>query len=186
MRFIFFLTLCASAVSGIRAADTRLAISPSQSRIEIAVHTTVDSFLGRLNAYEPEIFVDEDGEVSKAQLAFHFRDVSTGKESRDKSMHEWQQTGEFPDGIFTLTSMERSAAGPAIAFGRLTFHGVTRDVRFPIAIARAGSRYVIDGDVPLDTREFGLPVIRMLALLKVDPLVHVRFHLQATREMPAK
>jgi hypothetical protein len=32
----------------------------------------------------------------------------------------------------------------------------------------------------IDTREHGLPVIRLLGLLKVDPLVTVRFHLQAS------
>ncbi len=65
-----------------------------------------------------------------------------------------------------------------MAVGRLTFHGVTRDLRFPITLERDGPLYSIDGDAPIDTREFGLPVIRRLAVLKVDPLVHVRFHLQ--------
>jgi iron complex transport system substrate-binding protein len=36
------------------------------------------------------------------------------------------------------------------------------------------------GDASLDTREFGLPVIRLFGLLKVDPVVRVRFHLQGT------
>jgi hypothetical protein len=30
----------------------------------------------------------------------------------------------------------------------------------------------------VDTRDYGLPIIRVFGLLKVDPLVHVQFHLE--------
>ena len=112
-----------------------------------------------------------------ARISFHFRDVETGKDGRDKSMHSWQQTETFPDGEFVLSSLESGEGGAYTAFGRLTFHGVSRDLRFPVLITRDGNRYAIDGDAPVDTREFGLPIIRMFKVLKVDPLVHVRFHL---------
>jgi polyisoprenoid-binding protein YceI len=187
MRFTAILVLFAGVrlLSEGRASESVLTVDRTLSHIEIGVHATVDSFVGKLNAYEPEVAVNDAGEITRTRLAFHFRDVSTAKESRDKSMHRWQHTDQFPDGVFTLTNIERRPDGPATAFGRLAFHGVTRDVRFPIAIAREGRRYVIDGDVALDTRDYGLPVIRMLGLLKVDPVVHVRFHLQASRETSA-
>jgi polyisoprenoid-binding protein YceI len=168
-----------------RAADVRLSIQYPQSHIDIVVHATVDSFVGTLGACQPEISVRDDGEIAGARIAFRFRDVVTGKKSRDKAMHEWQHTDEFPDGVFVLSNIEAASEGPRTAFGRLTFHGITRDVRFPVAIVREGLRYLIDGDVPVDVRDFGLPAIRLLGVLRVDPVVHVRFHLQAARETPA-
>ncbi len=140
----------------------------------------MDSFVGKLRQFEPHVAVDDEGRVVAARIAFHFRDVATGKESRDKAMHQWQHTDEFPDGVFQLSALEPTA-GPApglVASGRLTFHGIVRDLKFPVSVLRDHGRYVIDGEATLDTRDFGLPVIRMLALLKVDPLVKVRFHLE--------
>jgi polyisoprenoid-binding protein YceI len=170
-----------SFIAPLRATETPLTIDFVQSRIEIAVKATVDSFVGRLRIFEPEVTVGDDGRVATARLAFHFGDVVTGKEKRDKAMHEWQRTAEFPDGRFEMTALESASGGVATAFGRMTFHGVTRDIRFPITVTRDGPRYSIDGDAAIDTRDYGLPKIRMMGLLTVDPLVHVRFHLQGTR-----
>ena len=179
-RHVSAVLLLAGVAMTMTAAERPLVIEPEQSRIEVAVNATVDSFVGRLAAYEPEIVVAEDGTITRARLAFHFRDVLTGKPGRDKAMHEWQQTPTHPDGLFVLTSLNAGKDSPAIARGRLSLHGVTRDVEFPVSISRDGGRYGIDGDVAVDTREFELRPIRMLVLLKVNPVVHVRFHLQGT------
>jgi polyisoprenoid-binding protein YceI len=170
-----------SGTARLVAVEFPLAIDAGQSRVEIAVRATADSFVGRLSSYEPMVTVRENGALGSARFAFHFRDVVTGKNGRDKAMHEWQHTDRFPDGLFVLTSLEPAKGAASTATGRLTFHGVTRDIQFPVTVARDGPSYAIDGDAAIDTREFGLPKIRMLALLTVDPVVHVRFHLQGTR-----
>jgi polyisoprenoid-binding protein YceI len=178
-RSLLFTALLALAPA-LRAADRPLTIDAAQSRVEVAVRATVDSFTGKLSAYEPAIAVGDDGRVTSARLAFRFRDLLTGKEGRDKAMHKWQETDRFPDGLFVLTSLEPASAPAAslVAIGRLTFHGVTRELRFPAAVVHEAGTYLLTGDAPIDTREFGLPIIRMMGLLKVDPLVHVKFHLQ--------
>jgi polyisoprenoid-binding protein YceI len=182
MRFrLILVTGALSFLTRIDATESTLAIDLPQSRIEIVVKATMDSFVGRLTAYEPTITVTEDGSIARVGLAFHFKDVVTGKDKRDKAMHSWQHTAECPDGRFEMTALEPTSGAAATAFGRLTFHGVTRDLRFPVAIVREGQRYSIDGDATLDTRDFGLPKIRMMGLLTVDPVVHVRFHLQGIR-----
>jgi polyisoprenoid-binding protein YceI len=162
------------------AAERPLTLDAAQSRLEVVVKATVDSFTGKLAKFESAVGVGEDGRVASARLAFRFRDVLTGKEGRDKAMHKWQDTEKFPDGQFVLTSLEAAPAPGAglMAIGRLTFHGVVRELRFPVTVGREGDTYAIDGDATIDTREFGLPIIRMMGLLKVDPLVHVKFHLQ--------
>jgi polyisoprenoid-binding protein YceI len=160
------------------AATRALQIDPAQSRVDIAVQATVDSFTGHLQHCDPVITLGDDGAIVSARVPFRFRDVSTGKPKRDDAMHEWQQTDRFPDGEFDLTSLTPVQPGRFTAHGQLLFHGVKHELTFPVAVTTDHALYAIDGEAVLDTREFGLPIIRMFALLKVDPLVKVSFHLQ--------
>ena len=180
VHFVRYILLAAGIAASLTGAERPLVIDYAQSRVEIVVKATVDSFVGRLNVFEPAVSLAEDGAVKSARLAFHFRDLATGKEGRDKAMHQWQDTERHPDGVFVLASLEPAVAPAAglVAIGRLTFHGVTRDLRFPASVVRDGETYALNGNATIDTREFGLPTIRLLGVLKVDPLVHVKFYLQ--------
>jgi polyisoprenoid-binding protein YceI len=179
---LLLVCLLTTTLGAAAAAERPLAIDLTQSRVEVAVKATADSFVAKLTRYEPIVLLADNGSVSAARLAFRFGDLETGKDARDKAMHKWQQTDSFPDGLFVLNSLTPANGTTLTAIGRLTLHGITREIQFPISLARDGSRYAIDGDATIDTREFGLPVYRMLALLKVNPLVHVRFHLQGSIE----
>ncbi|RXK52872.1 YceI family protein [Oleiharenicola lentus] len=182
----FLLALAAALLGGGWCAQAaQLACDPAQSRIEVIVKATVDSFTGRLAKFEPSITLAPDGRVTAASVRFHFSDVETGKEKRDKAMHEWQQTDRFPDGEFLLESLTPQADAAWLARGRLTFHGHTQLLEFPVTVVTQGDVCAIDGEAVVDTRTFDLPVIRMMGLLKVDPLVHVRFHLQGRKKEAA-
>ena len=177
------LILWAALLTGVLAGRAaQLACDPAQSRIEIIVKATVDSFTGHLAGFEPAVTFGPDGRVTTARIRFHFSDVQTGKNKRDKAMHEWQQTDRFPDGEFELVSLTPQPDAAWRAQGRLTIHGQTRALEFPVTIVTQGEVCAIDGEAVVDTREFDLPVIRMMGLLKVDPLVHVRFHLQGRKQ----
>jgi len=176
-RFLLGLGLLASALPGF-AAPRALLIDPAQSRIDIAVQATVDSFTGHLQHCEPVVTLGEDGAILAVRVPFHFRDVVTGKAKRDAAMHDWQQTDKFPDGEFVLGSLTPLAAGRFTAKGVLTFHGAAHELSFPVAVTTDHALYAVDGEAVIDTRDFGLPIIRMFAVLKVDPLVKVSFHLQ--------
>jgi polyisoprenoid-binding protein YceI len=160
------------------AAARVLQIDPAQSRIDISVQATVDSFTGHLEHCAPEITLGEDGSIVSVRVPFHFRDVATGKAKRDTAMHEWQQTDRFPDGEFVLTALAPLQPGRFTARGNLLFHGVKHELVFPVAVTTDHALYAIDGEAILDTREYGLPIIKMFAVLKVDPHVKVAFHLQ--------
>lgn len=189
MRFRLLLA-CLASFSGLgsiaaTAAERALTVDLRQSRIEIIVKATMDSFTGRLDRYEPTIIIEDQGVVS-ARICFQFKDVFTGKAKRDEAMHEWQNTTTFPEGAFVLSSLTPGAAGEGglVARGQLTLHATTRELAFPVSVQRDGALYAIDGEATLDTREFGLPVFRAFAVLKVDPMVRVRFHLQGRDSQP--
>lgn len=161
------------------AAERPLVVDKARSQIDIVVKATVDSFTGSLTDYDARLVVDdESGQVKTTEVRFNFSDVKTGKDARDAKMHDWQDTPHHPGGVFVLQRFEAGADGKRTAHGELEFHGLRRALSFPVTITRDQKLYAIDGEATIDTRDFDLPVIRMMGLLKVDPLVKVHFHLQ--------
>ena len=183
------LLLVCLLLNALRAAETSLTVDLAHSRIEYAVTATVDSFTGKLDAYSLDLAVDPAavGGIHHATLRFHFSDLHSGNDKRDRQMHEWQDTPRFPEASFTLSALEPATTpGRFTARGQFIFHGITRELACPLAISNStDGLWVIDGEARVDTRDFGLPIIRKFALLKVDPLVVVKLHLQA-RAAPAK
>lgn len=162
-----------------RAAEQTLVVDKAHSRVEVAVKATVDSFVATLADFDAQVTVDPAaGRVNRATFAFRFADLLTGKQGRDREMLTWEDAEHFPSGSFTLSSLEPAPSGGYLARGILRLHGVEKPVEFPVAIATDHRLYSIDGNLTLDTRDFGLEVIRKLLVLKVDPAVQVRFHLQ--------
>lgn len=180
LRHLFCLSVVAF-FGGVPGLAARLELDPAASRIEVIVKATVDSFTGRLEKFDPEVTLGADGRIAAARVRFQFADVKTGKEKRDRAMHKWQETDRFPDGEFVLESLTPEPGGPWRAQGNLRFHGQTRALGFPVTIVTEDGLWSVDGEAVVDTRDFGLPVIRMMGLLKVDPLVRVRFHLQGKK-----
>ncbi len=181
MKFAKWLALMVLGAAFGQAAGAPLVIDYKQSRIEIVVKATVDSFTGNLDTYDAGVWIDPDtGAVSAARVAFRFADVKTGKADRDAAMHEWQETEKHPDGLFTLATLTRGESGAMTATGTLTLHGQAKEISFPASVTHEGGLYAIDGEATLDTQDFGLPIIRKFLLLKVDPSVRVNFHLQGT------
>lgn len=175
---IFFVVACR-----VMAGGQKVVVDQHQSRIEVQVKATLDSFIARLTVFDPVIVYDPVlGRVLNASLGFRFEDLKTGKDERDRQMNEWQQTAEFPTARFELANIESLAASQLRARGALTLHGVNRELEFPVVITGDRNRLSIDGEATLDTRDFGLKVIRKFALLRVSPEVIVRFHLQGHLE----
>lgn len=166
-------------------APRALVVDKGRSEIDIAVKATVDSFTGTLENYDARLQVDDaTGEITGSEVRFNFADVKTGKGKRDAKMHEWQETASHPTGVFVMQRLATAPDGKRTASGQLEFHGVRRELSFPVVVTRTQRLYAIDGEAQLDTRDYDLPVIRLLGLLKVDPLVRVHFHLQAQLAEP--
>jgi polyisoprenoid-binding protein YceI len=177
------LLLLLATAAGLRA--TPLVVDPGQSRVEIDVKATVGSFVARLPDYEASVSVAADtGRISTGTFRFKFGSIHTGNAERDRDMNDWQQTVVYPEVVFVLAGVETGADGATVAQGELTFHGTRRPVRFPVSVRADRGTLVIAGEVAVDTRDYGLPVIRKLLILKVDPVVRLRFSLQGRLVAP--
>lgn len=160
-----------------KAIGAQFTLDRSESHVDIAVKSTATSFVARLEDFDVAITLDpESRRIESTSFHAALAAVKTGRADRDHNMSVWLQTNEYPQVTFELRTVDRSPDGALTALGRLQLHGQQHDVSFPITVAVSHGLTVIDGAVTLDTREFGLPIIRFF-VLTVDPVVHIQFHL---------
>ena len=158
------------------AAERSLKIDPTKTFIDVDVKATMASFTAHLDAYEAKVSVDDLGKIKTGTFAFKFTDLKTGKADRDTAMIKWLGGGE-PDGRFEVGNLALTPDGQGQVSGRLTFHGVTERVEFPVNLAKADGVYTLTGETTIDYRHWNLKVIRMVLVATVDPEVKVRFKL---------
>jgi polyisoprenoid-binding protein YceI len=157
------------------AADT-LKVDKAKSRIQVDAKATGHEFTGTLSDYSAKVTGDSTTlKPTGVDLTWKFSDLKTGEEKRDKEMIQWLGGGA-PAGSFTFTKTW-SDKGQAYAMGNLKIHGITKAISFPYTVKKDGGWVTIDGTATLDYQNFGLPVIRTMAVMTVNPKLTVRFHL---------
>lgn len=155
-------------------------VDRAKSHVEVAVASTFTSFVARLEDFDVAITLDPDsGRVESTAFHAALAAVKTGRADRDHNMLVWLQTNQFPQVTFELGAVDRGPTGLLTARGRFQLHGQQHDLSFPVTLTVSRGLTTIDGTATLDTRDFGLPIIRFM-VLKVDPVVHVHFHLQGS------
>ena len=176
--FVSFILLPLALV----AAERPLKIDKGGTFVDVDVNTTVN-FTAHLDAYDAKVGVVDAGKIKSAVFAFKFTDLKTGNPDRDGKMITWLGGG-VPEGRFELGNLAVTPDGQGQASGRLTFHGVTERVEFPINIVRANGSYTVTGETTIDYRTWNLKVIRMAFVMKVNPEVKIRFKLTAALGEP--
>jgi polyisoprenoid-binding protein YceI len=152
----------------------------AESHVDIAVKSTLYSFVARLEDFDVAITLDpESGRVETTAFHADLSAVKTGNTDRDHNMRVWLQTNEFPQVVFELGAVDRGPNGALTAHGRFQLHGQMHDIHFPVTVSANRGLTTIDGTVTLDTQDYGLPIIRYW-VLAVDPVVQVHFHLQGS------
>jgi polyisoprenoid-binding protein YceI len=163
-----------------RAEGALFVLDRSESHVDIAVKATLGSFVAHLEDFNVAITLDpESGKVETTVFHADLSAVKTGRTDRDHNMSEWLQTKEFPQVVFELREVDRGSKGALTALGQFQLHGQWHEIRFPVTVSVNRGLAVINGTVTLDTKDFGLPIIRFL-VLTVDPVVQVHFHLQGS------
>jgi polyisoprenoid-binding protein YceI len=175
MKKIYGAALCgmllATAVAG---ADT-LKVDKSRSRIQVDGKSTGHGFTGTLEDYTAKVSGDMATlKPEEFELDWKFSDLKTEDEDRDENMIEWLGGGG-PKGSFKFIKIW-DQDGKTYAQGTITIHGVSKLIAFPYTVKKEGKWVTIDGVATLDYKDFGLPLIRAVAVMTVDPKLTVRFH----------
>lgn len=162
------------------AEPVRLEVDAGASQIAAHVRATGHSFDAVVTAYDLDLRWDrEAGRIQSARLRFNFADVKTGNARRDREMLQWLSHDRHPAAEFVLDSLETDAAGATRARGGLTFHQKSREVIIPVTITREGGGVRIQGKTTLDHRDWGLPQIRALLFMTVNPELDVAIDIRA-------
>lgn len=160
------------------AVSAPLKIESTQSKIDVAVTCTIDSFVGQLTNYVAAIEIPKSApRPTQADVRFEFADLKTGDADRDDAMLKWLHYDSHRNATFHLTGWKTTDDVP-LATGTLTIHGVGTDVEFPVKIEHTENRWTLDGTVAIDYRDFKLPKIRKALFLTVNPNLKVHFHLE--------
>lgn len=184
MKLFYVLFLSATFVGFVASAGaTPLEVDYKQSKIDVAVSATIDSFIGHLEKYEATVDCDAATNLpTQAAVSFNFSDLKTGKTDRDAEMLKWLEYPTNPKATFALTGWKQSGT-TNLAVGELTIHGVKKSIQMPVVVKNTDGNWNITGEADFDYRDFNLPKIRKMLMLVVDPHLQVRFHLVG--KMPA-
>jgi polyisoprenoid-binding protein YceI len=158
------------------AGAAPLEIDYKQSKIDVAVTATIDSFVGHLDKYNASVDCGATNLPTQAKVTFNFGDLKTGKTDRDAEMLKWLEYTTTPTATFTLTGWKQSGT-TNLALGELTIHGVKKNIEMPVAVKDTAGNWDIAGTADFDYRDFNLPKIRKMLMLVVDPHLTVTFHL---------
>lgn len=162
------------------AAGNPVSVVSNSLEVTVAVKANVDAFTATVVGGELSVTADPaTNTIQSAVYSFDWAGVKTGKDKRDQEMLEWAEAETHPKGVFTLTAIETRPAG-TVAKGTLEFHGVTREIEFPVAIAASGAGFKVSGTATIDHRDWGLKQIRKFAIFTVNPIVTVSFKFETT------
>jgi polyisoprenoid-binding protein YceI len=178
MKLKAFVTIGAVVFAlAVRVQAALLQIDYQQSKIEVAVSSTIDSFVGHLDEFTAEIDCAPAVKFpAKAAVHFDFANLKTGNTNRDSAMLKWLEYSSNQKASFVLDGWDRSGT-TNLALGQLTIHGVTQVIRMPVTIENTNDVWTISGQSQIDYRDFKLPKIRKMVVLVVDPHLKVDFHL---------
>lgn len=188
-RWLLFLAVLSTALVRVFAADVpaaerALKIERSKSYVDVDVKATMHSFVAHLDRYELTVPLDANGKIKDALLKFKFTDLKTGELDRDAEMVKWLGGGE-PEGNFDLGLLALAPDGQGQASGKLTFHGQSQLVEFPVLVKVQDGVYTVTGKTTIDYRNWGLKKFRKFGLATVDPDVTIRFQFVGTLPVTA-
>lgn len=166
-------------------ATGRFAVVPEDSRVELFVRDNVGGFRVRAQQFEGTAWVRQTGErsfVADLELTVAARSVTTGLALRDAQMHRDQLLSEqYPtisfQGMVTTDAARVIGTFPAMAHGRLTLRGVTRQVSAPVQVTPLPDGFRGRAEFELRMSDYGMPVPRFLFFVAED-LVRVTVELR--------
>jgi polyisoprenoid-binding protein YceI len=171
----FQFAICSLLVLATTAGAGTLAVDKAKSRIQVDAKATGHDFTGTLDDFEAAIAGDPGSLAPTAvKLSWKFADLKTGDVKRDAEMLKW--LGKGPQGSFSFIKTWQDK-GTDHAQGKLTIHGISKVIAFPYTAKKDGNWVTIDGTASLDYQDFGLPIVRAMAVMTVNPKLTVRFHL---------
>jgi cytochrome b561/polyisoprenoid-binding protein YceI len=148
-------------------------------------------FKGTFGVFSADIqFNPDDLAHSKATIDVQLGTAHTGAPDRDENLKskDWFDVADFPDAIFTTTSITKTGDGTYKADGTLTIKNITQPVTLPfklsIAEDKTGKTATMDGTVILDRSKFQIGAGKWTDVSIIANEVPVDIHVIAVQVPP--
>lgn len=160
----------------VAASAATFEVDKGKSKIEVAAKATGHAFSGTLKDYK----ITAAGDLATLKptalnLAWSFKDLDTADDGRDTEMIKWLGGGD-PKGSYKFIKVW-SKGGVDYAEGALTIHGVSKTIHIPITVKKEGDAVTTSGKITINYNDFGLPLIRAMLVMTVEPELTVSFTL---------
>ena len=160
------------------------------STIGFAVHQFLGTTHGRFTRFEGEIQIDRDHlEDSSVTAKIDVHSVNTGIQKRDDHLRgpDFFNVAKFPEIIFKIRSIKRTASQSGDIFGELTMHGITKPITLhvklvsPISNDTKETRWAVTTK-PLKRRDFNLMFSQSAESISgISQTVAVNIEIEASR-----
>jgi len=152
-------TLAAGGASPPAAADPRrFAVQPEASEVTFHATSRLMNANGRFHRVGGAVVVDpRDLATARISLAIETASIDTGIGMRDNHLRspDFLDAQRFPTITFESLRVETMAGGAAVT-GRLTLHGVTREITVPVDVTVSEIAMVASGELVLNRRDYGI------------------------------
>ena len=153
------LVLAALVVAHAHAAEPlRFRIQPEASEITFRATSRLMNAEGRFARFSGDVVADPTALASaRISLTIDAASIDTGIEMRDNHLRssDFLEVDRFP--TVTFQSVRVEAAGPrATVVGRLTLHGVTREIAVPIDVQITSGALVARGEFIVNRGEYAM------------------------------
>jgi polyisoprenoid-binding protein YceI len=154
----------------------------ASGRLSFDGHASVGDFTGATTTVTGEMTGGESLAAVRGWVESPVKTLDTGDGKRDKDLNKSMESNKHPAMRFELAGVtpEGAAADTAAVHlqGKLTLHGVTRDVTLPGRVWKEGAALRLRSDFPLDLGDYEIGgLTKMLGMLRMQEGIEVHVDL---------
>ncbi len=147
-----------TGIAPAKAEPLRFRIQPEASEITFRATSRLMNAEGHFGRFSGDVVADPDGPAgARINLTIDAASLDTGIEMRDNHLRssDFFDVERFPTVAFQSLRIE-AAGSRATVVGRLTLHGVTREVAVPIDVQITSTALVASGEFIVNRGEYAI------------------------------
>ena len=157
----------------------------AQGTLSFDGRASAGDFVGTTSTVTGEMTGGDGLEAVRGWVEAPVANLQTGNGRRDRDLNKSMESDKYPTMRFDLDGVAPGGAGdsvPATLKGRLTLHGVEREVELPGSVVFGGGDVRIRSEFPLNLKDYKIGgLTKLMGMLRMyeDIKVHVdlTFHL---------
>lgn len=163
--FVIVFTV-AALVAPVWAAAVEWEVDKAHSSITFTIrHMVISKVHGRFTDFDAHLLVDEvDPTQSSIRVVIRAGSINTDNPRRDEHLRsaDFFDVARFPEIVFQSTRVEKKGENGYILYGKLTLHGVSRDIAIPFLASEkirdvyGKERGAVEAQFTLDRKDYGL------------------------------